>query len=107
MAANMTNEKQNPIKKGFLLPGLPHILLCPDKNPGWKSVREAFAKVREEIETINPDILLIYSTYWPSVIGHQIQADPNPVWTHVDEEFHALGSIPYNMKIDSEFAALY
>lgn len=97
----------NPIKKGFLLPGLPHILLAPEKNAGWKRVHEAFKAVRGEIEAINPDILLIYSTYWPSVIGHQVQAYPNPEWVHVDDEFHELGSIPYKMKIDSEFAKVY
>lgn len=100
-------ENQNPIQKGFLLPGLPHLLLAAEKNPGWKRVRDAFKAVRAEIEEINPDILLIYSTYWPSVIGHQVQADPNPEWVHVDDEFHALGSIPYKMKIDADFAQTY
>jgi len=104
----MSEEQiENPIRKGFLLPGLPHILLAPEKNPGWKKVREAFKAVRAEIEAINPDILLIYSTYWPSVIGHQVQADPNPEWVHVDDEFHELGSIPYKMKMDANFAKLY
>lgn len=97
----------NPVKKGFLLPGLPHILLAADKNPGWKRVREAFKAVREEIEAINPDVLLIYSTYWPSVIGHQVQAYSNPDWVHVDDEFHELGSIPYKMRIDSDLAKVY
>jgi 2-aminophenol/2-amino-5-chlorophenol 1,6-dioxygenase alpha subunit len=106
----MTTEEQtpeNPIRKGFLLPGLPHILLTPEKNAGWKRVREAFKTVRAEIEAINPDVLLYYTTYWPSVIGHQVQADPNPEWVHVDDEFHALGSIPYKMKIDVDFGKLY
>jgi 2-aminophenol/2-amino-5-chlorophenol 1,6-dioxygenase subunit alpha len=108
MAARMSEKQpQNPIRKGFLLPGLPHILLAAEKNPGWKRVREAFKTVREEIEAINPDILLIYSTYWPSVIGHQVQAFPNPEFTHVDDEFHELGSIPYKMKIDADFAKVY
>jgi 2-aminophenol/2-amino-5-chlorophenol 1,6-dioxygenase subunit alpha len=98
---------ENLVLKGYLLPGLPHILLAPDKNPGWKKVRQAFDKVRAEIEELKPDILVIYSTYWPSVIGHQVQAYPNPEWVHVDEEFHELGSIPYKMKVDAEFAKTY
>lgn len=97
----------NPIRKGFLLPGLPHLVLAPDKNPGWKRVRQAFDQVRAEIESVNPDILLIYTTYWPSIIGHQFQANPSPEWVHVDEEFHQLGSIPYKMRIDADFAKLY
>lgn len=95
------------MKKGFVLPGVPHILLAPEKNPGWTKVRKAFDLVRAEIESLEPDLLIIYSTYWPSVIGHQIQADPSPEWVHVDDEFHYLGSMPYKFKMDSQFAEQY
>lgn len=93
--------------KGFVLPGLPHLVLAPDKNPGWKKVRQAMDKVRAQIEQLKPDVIVMYSTYWPSVIGHQIQARPNPEWVHVDDEFHELGSIPYKLKIDTEVAHAY
>jgi 2-aminophenol/2-amino-5-chlorophenol 1,6-dioxygenase alpha subunit len=89
---------------GVWVPGLPHPLLCPEKNAGWSALARAYARAREQIERWNPDLLLIYSTMWPSVIGHQIQADPRPKWVHVDELFHDLGSIPYEFSIDSEFA---
>ncbi|MCB9027256.1 MAG: hypothetical protein H6625_13125 [Bdellovibrionaceae bacterium] len=92
------------VLKGYLLPGLPHILLCPEKNQNWMQVRKAFDRVREEIQTSGADILIIYSTYWPSILGHQIQADPSPEWVHVDEQFHDLGSIPYKFKMDATFA---
>ena len=29
---------------------------------------------------------------------------PEPVWTHVDEEFHELGSMSYKFRIDAAFA---
>jgi 2-aminophenol/2-amino-5-chlorophenol 1,6-dioxygenase alpha subunit len=93
--------------KGYILPGVPHILLKPDGNPNWRKVRDAFDKVRDEVQASGADVLLIYSTYWPSVIGHQIQARPNPEWIHVDDEFHALGSIPYKLKVDRELALEY
>lgn len=101
----MATEPQ--LKKAYLLPGLPHILLAPNENPGWRKVRTAFDQVRSEIEALNPDLLILYSTYWPSIIGHQIQALPEPEWTLVDEEFHQLGSISYRLKIDADFATLY
>jgi 2-aminophenol/2-amino-5-chlorophenol 1,6-dioxygenase alpha subunit len=41
---------------------------------------------------------------WPSVLGHQVQARKNCKWVHVDEEFHDLGSIPYEFSMDSELA---
>jgi 2-aminophenol/2-amino-5-chlorophenol 1,6-dioxygenase subunit alpha len=97
----------NHIVKGYMLPGLPHLVLCPDANPGWKKVRQAMDKVREQIEASDADVLMIYSTYWPSIIGHQIQARPNPEWVLVDDEFHGLGSIPYKMKVDTQLAKAY
>lgn len=97
----------NNIVKGYILPGLPHLVLCPDANPGWKKVRAAMDEVRKSIEKTDAEVLMIYSTYWPSVIGHQIQARPILEWNHVDDEFHALGTIPYKIKIDQALAKTY
>ncbi len=101
------NSSSNPVLKGYVLPGLIHPLLCPEANPGYQKVRSAFEKVREEIESSAADVILIYSTMWPSILGHQIQAMPEPEWTLVDEEFHDLGSVPYKLKIDSDLAHCY
>lgn len=95
-----------PVLKGFVVPGMPHPLLAPEKNEGWKKLRQGYERMREEIEASEADVLVIYSTFWPSVIGHQIQADPEPEWIHVDDEFHELGEIPYKFRMDSEFAKL-
>jgi 2-aminophenol/2-amino-5-chlorophenol 1,6-dioxygenase alpha subunit len=89
---------ENPCVKGYVLPGLPHLVLTPDANPGWKKVRQAMDKVRQQIAALDADVLILYSTYWPSIIGHQVQARPNPEWVHVDDEFHELGSIPYKLR---------
>ena len=51
--------------------------------------------------------MLIYSTTWPSIVGHQIQAHPKPVFTHVDDDFHFLGSMPYEFSMDAEYAECY
>ncbi len=101
------NKSSNTIIKGFVLPGLVQPLLSPDANPGYRKIRTAFEKVREEIERSQADLILIYSTMWPSILGHQIQAMPEPEWNLVDEEFHELGTIHYKLKIDSEFAECY
>lgn len=95
------------ILKSFILPGLPQPLLSPDANPGYRKIRSAFEQVRAEVEALNPDVLMVYSTIWPSILGHQIQCRPFLEWTHVDEEFHDLGSIHYKMKMDAELARKY
>lgn len=107
MGATSNSSHSNPIIKGFVLPGLVHPLLCPEANIGYHKVRSAFERVRDEVEKSSADLLLIYSTMWPSVLGHQIQAHPEPEWTLVDEEFHDLGSVPYKLKIDIELAHAY
>ncbi len=89
---------------GVMVPGLPHPLLCPQANPGYQRLRDGFEAARQHLLAQRPDLLLVYSTMWPSVIGHQIQADPSPTWVHVDELFHDLGSIPYTFRIDAAFA---
>lgn len=93
--------------KSYLVPGLPHILLAPEKNPGWSKVRNAMERVGQEIAELNPDVLLLYSTYWPSVLGHQILSEPEPQWVHVDDQFHDLGSIPYRFPVDVKLAESY
>jgi len=88
------------IVKSLIVPAHPHPVLCPEKNPGWQRIRDAFDAARVEIENTDADLLIIYSTLWPSVIGHQIQADPNPKWVMVDADFHDIGSIHYEFETE-------
>lgn len=92
---------------GLISPCRPHVLLQPEANAGWKRLRDSFEQARQDIESSGAERLLLYSTQWPSVIGHQIQADPEPQWSLVDQDFHALGTIHYHLKIDADFAELY
>ena len=94
----------NPILGSYLVPVHPHPLLVPEQNEGWQRLRDAFDDAREQIAQSGADLLIIYSTTWPSIIGHQIQADPNPTWTLVDQDFHDLGSMDYSFRIDADFA---
>ncbi len=98
---------EGSVVASFIVPGQPHPLLIPDKNPAYARARDAFGQVRKAIEELQPDLILLYSTQWLSVIGHQVQADPAPKWTHVDQEWHELGSIPYEFRVDPEYAAAY
>ncbi len=98
----MSDEPE--IVMGFYVPPHPHPLLAPDQNEGWGRLRDAYDVCRKRIEDSDADLILIYSTTWPSIVGHQIQAHPKPVFTHVDDDFHFLGSMPYEFRMDSEYA---
>lgn len=94
----------SPVVGSFIVPVHPHPLLCPEANEGYARLRAAFGEARRKIIESDADLIIIYSTTWPSIIGHQIQADPNPKWVMVDADFHDLGSVHYDFKIDAEFA---
>ena len=95
---------EGSVVASFVVPVHPHTVLAPDQNPGWRNLRNAFEEAAQTIRDLNADLLIVYSTTWPSIIGHQIQADPNPEWVMVDHDFHDLGSIPYSFNIDATFA---
>ena len=97
----------NPVLFGLYVPPHPHPLLIPDENKGYGEIRAAFDAARQRIEESDADIILIYSTTWPSIVGHQIQAYSEPEWTHVDDDFHFLGSMPYKFSMDVAFANGY
>ena len=89
---------------GIYCPPHPQPLLTPEASEGYGRLRDAFETCRKRIEESEADLLLVYSTTWPSIIGHQIQGHPEPEWVHVDDDFHYLGSMPYKFKMDTEFA---
>ncbi len=95
------------VVNGWLAPCRPQLLLRPQDNPGWQRLHDAFAPARADLEASGADLLLLYSTQWASIIGHQILADPEPKWDLVDQDFHALGTIHYHLRMDTEFAALW
>ena len=95
---------QGEVVGSFVVPVHPHTVLAPDQNPGWGRLRDAFDEAAQTIRDLKADLIIVYSTTWPSIIGHQIQSDPNPEWVMVDHDFHDLGSIHYSFNIDADFA---
>lgn len=89
---------------GLVVPGRPHPLLAPQLNPGWSRLRAAFDVAAQRVRDSGADLIVVFSTQWVSVIGHQVQADPNPQWTQVDQDFFELGTMRYSLRIDAEMA---
>ena len=105
--ADESESDEPEILFGIYCPPHPQPLLAPELNDGYAKLRAAFDECRQRIEESDADLILIYSTTWPSIVGHQIQALENPVWTHVDDDFHYLGSMPYDFRMDVDFANGY
>jgi 2-aminophenol/2-amino-5-chlorophenol 1,6-dioxygenase alpha subunit len=103
---NTSTSGSGQVLRGLVVPGQPQPLMVPDQNPGWKRVRDAFDNLRSDIEQTDADLLIIYSTKWLSVVGHQVQGRPSAEWVYVDDEWHEYGAMPYHFKFDNEFAHL-
>ena len=101
------NLSNGEIVESFVVPVHPHTVLAPEQNEGWNRLRQAYDEAAKIITDSGADLLVIYSTTWPSIIGHQLISDPNPEWVMVDHDFHELGSINYSFNIDAEFAELW
>ena len=84
---------EDPVLFGLYVPPHPHPLLAADQNKGWGELRAAYDECRKRIEESDADVILIYSTTWPSIVGHQFQVQPEPEGVHVDDDFHFLGSM--------------
>jgi 2-aminophenol/2-amino-5-chlorophenol 1,6-dioxygenase alpha subunit len=100
-------NSQFSILNSYIVPGQPHILTAPERNPGWASLKAQYEAIGREIERSGAELLIVYSTQWFSVIGHLMQVDPNPKWVLVDQNWYEFGEIPYSFKVDPEFGKLY
>ncbi|MGB0952531.1 MAG: hypothetical protein ACPG31_04860 [Planctomycetota bacterium] len=100
-------QEEGRILGGYVVPSRPLPLLAPEASPAWQSLHDSYAKIRAEIEASEADLILLFSTRWVSIIGHQMQADPAPKFWVVDEDFHQFGSLHYDLRMDAEFAATY
>lgn len=105
------SEETSPVVMSLIVPGLPQPLLAPERSRAWSELRTAFESAAQSMSeaaaSTGADLLLIFSTQWHSILGHQFQAAERLEWNHVDPEFHELGSIPYDYAFDGGFADAY
>lgn len=93
------------IVKAFMVPGLPQ-LVFPESGQGqWETLRGAMREAANQCAAAKPDVLVIYSAQWISVLGHSFQFAANPTGLHVDENWHDMGDLPFSFKIDRALTA--
>src|SRR6056297_3242631 len=68
---------------GFLAPHPPHLVYGenppqnqPKSRGGWEPLRWAYENCRQRIKEWKPDVLLVHSPHWPTVVGHHVLAVP-------------------------------
>lgn len=91
---------QGSIVGAFIVPGLPH--LTSDKAvESWEALRRGFRQAGDQVKALQPDVLVIYSTQWISVLGHSFQTHPHPKGLHVDDNWYEMGDFPFDLHVDA------
>jgi 2-aminophenol/2-amino-5-chlorophenol 1,6-dioxygenase subunit alpha len=100
-----TEAERAAFRGAALVPGMPH-LRASDPAPSWRELADATRAVGADLQAAAPDVLVVLSTQWFTVLGHQVQLDPNPRGTRVDENWYAYdyGTLAYDLRIDVAFS---
>ena len=91
-----------------LVPGMPH-LLAKEPAPSWRALADAAREVGVRLRALRPDAVLLMSTQWFTVLGHQLQLDPHPRGRRTDENWYAydFGKIAYDLRMDADLASCW
>ncbi|MEZ5652872.1 MAG: hypothetical protein R3E87_20235 [Burkholderiaceae bacterium] len=87
----------------YLVPGSALLALDSGREPHADLVK-GMAAVAQEIQDLEPDALIIYSTQWFAVLDQLWQGRPRLSGVHVDENWHELGEWRYVVTTDVPLA---
>ncbi|MEY4631836.1 MAG: 2-aminophenol 1,6-dioxygenase subunit alpha [Pseudomonadota bacterium] len=80
-------------------------LLKPELNPDYAALVDGYGKVREDFAAKGVERIVYWSTQWLSVLGQMYQAGSELKGVHVDENWHDLGDLPFDFRVDRDLAA--
>jgi len=105
------NSSEGRILAGFLAPHPPHLVYGenPEQNEprsrgGWEMLRWAYDNCRKRIKELKPDVILVHSPHWQTIVGHHMLAVPKLSGTSVDPIFPHLFRYKFSMDVDVELA---
>jgi len=101
------------IVAAYLAPHPPHLVYGenPPQNRvkskgGWETLRWAYGHCRESIRELKPDVILVHSPHWTTLVGHHFAAVPRLHGRSVDPIFPHLFQYDYDMQVDTDLAEL-
>src|ERR1700733_4141251 len=99
------------ILAGFVAPHPPHLVYAenaPQNEPrsegGWEPLRWAYEKARKSIAELKPDVLLVHSPHWQTLVGHHFLGVPHLQGKSVDPIFPNLFRYRFDLNVDVELA---
>lgn len=89
-----------------LVPGMPQLLTRDEAAPSWRALADAVRGVGDDLRAARPDALVVLSTQWFTVLGHQLQMEPRVSGRRVDENWYAYdyGTLDYDIRIDTDLS---
>ncbi len=107
----MPSNAAGAIVAGFLAPHPPHLVYAenpPQNEPrsrgGWESLRWAYDNCRARIKELKPDVILVHSPHWQTVVGHHVLHVPKLSGLSVDPIFPHLFRYKFSLDVDMELA---
>jgi 2-aminophenol/2-amino-5-chlorophenol 1,6-dioxygenase subunit alpha len=88
-----------------LVPGMPH-MLAADPAPSWARLGDAVRRTGDRMRAAGVRTVVMMSTQWFTVLGHQVQTDPHLRGTHCDENWYRFdyGRQSFDLTMDTELA---
>ena len=106
-----SREEKGSILSGWLAPHPPHLVYGenppqnePKSRGGWESLRFAFDACRQSIKTLKPDVIIVHSPHWQTVVGHHLLCVPKLSGLSVDPIFPHLFRYKFEMDVDCDLA---
>ncbi len=109
MAAH--HKKTGSIISGWLAPHPPHLVYGenppqnePKSRGGWESLRFAYDSCRTQVKEKKPDVIIVHSPHWQTVVGHHVLCVPKLKGLSVDPIFPHLFRYKFEMNVDCDLA---
>jgi 2-aminophenol/2-amino-5-chlorophenol 1,6-dioxygenase beta subunit len=102
---------QGKILAGFVAPHPPHLVYAenpPQNEPraegGWEPLRWAYERARKSIDELKPDVLLVHSPHWQTLVGHHFLGVRKLSGKSVDPIFPNLFRYNFDLDVDVDLA---
>lgn len=99
------------IVAGVLAPHPPHLVYaekCQQNEAhaeyGWEILRWAYEKCRQNILALKPEVLIVHTPHWQTIVGHHVLGLPQFKGLSVDPIFPHLFRYNYDLKVDVDLS---
>ena len=111
-SADAQQDDRGRVVAGYLAPHPPHLIYAenpPQNEPrstgGWEVLRWGYEELRRRMAARGkPDVLIVHAPHWITMVGHHVNAVPNPRGVSVEPIFPHLLRYHYDFATDVPLA---